>query len=509
MKPPVDLYDVKIAWNHTDTFSFMGGLKTGGGLDVFADFTVTPQDWDFRRIHFDDGSSRATVSARKHPSGIETSFSGNVEKNTADRFLENNQTLSGRLEGTFRAVIDTRAPLNSSFSGKLAGKGVHIRHLFPEPIDVKQFSIEGNDGKLTIAPSEVSLCNSLMVVDGILDRSNGGLTFDVNVDADRLDEDLIRALQPIEKDKADAAQKPASPAAVAPRGAVHIKADDFTYGGFTWSQVLADVRIDGNNTGVQVDQADLCGISTTGELAFSPQGVSLHVTPAAKNMSLQETATCLWNVPVKAVAQYDLSGEINLPPTRENPARLLSGQLALSSENGTIKYASVLMKIFSVLNVTEGFTGGRLDLTGEGYGYSRAYAKVDIGKGKLQFKEILLDGNSLKITGQGSIDLTDNTVDIVLLAAPLKTVDRIVNKIPVINYIIGGSLISIPLRVKGEMSDLSVVTMPPSAVGKGLLGIMERTLKAPFKLVEGAAEFASEESAATEAAPDTTNPKGP
>ena len=305
------------------------------------------------------------------------------------------------------------------------------------------------------------------------------------------------------------AEKPGSPAAMTPRGAVHIKTGDFTYGGFTWSQVLADVRIDGSNTDVQVHQANLCGISTTGELAFSPQGVSLHVTPAAKNMSLQETATCLWNLPVKAVAQYDLSGEINLPPTRENPARLLSGQLALSSENGTIKYASVLMKIFSVLNVTEGFTGGRLDLTGEGYGYSRAYAKVDIGKGKLQFKEILLDGNSLKITGQGSIDLTDNTVDIVLLAAPLKTVDRIVNKIPVINYIIGGSLISIPLRVKGEMSDLSVVTMPPSAVGKGLLGIMERTLKAPFKLVEGAAEFASEESAATEAAPDTTNPKGP
>ena len=98
---------------------------------------------------------------------------------------------------------------------------------------------------------------------------------------------------------------------------------------------------------------------------------------------------------------------------------------------------------------------------------------------KLHLDEILLDGNALKITGQGSIDLKDATANIIVLAAPFKTVDRLVNKIPIFRYITGGSLVSVPLRLHGKIKDLSVVPLPPSAVGKGLLQFMERTLKAP------------------------------
>jgi hypothetical protein len=502
MKPPLDLSDVNIVWNNTHTFSFMGGVKTAGGVELFADLTTSPKDWQVRRIQFADGSSRATITARKNITGMAVAFSGNVEKETADRILENNQTLYGRLEGDFQAVIDTQTPLKSSFIGKLAGEGLHIRRLIPEPVEVKQFSVAGNGSQLKIGPSEVALCDSQLVLDGELARSGDGLTFDLNIDADRLDEELIRALQPIDKDQTDTTEKAEAASAVKPRGTVHIKANEFTYGGFSWSQVNAGVRLDGDNTDVQINQADLCGISTTGELAFSPQGVSLHVTPEASNTSFQETVSCLWNRPVKAVARYDLSGEINLPPTRENPARFLSGQIEFSSQNGRIHYANSLMKIFSVLNVTEVFTRGRSDLTEEGYGYTTAHATAEIGGGKVEFKEILLDGDSLKITGQGSIDLNDATVDIILLAAPLKTVDRIVNNLPIISYIAGGSLISIPLRVEGKLKDISVVPLPPSAVGKGLLNIMERTLKAPFKLVEGATSAGSAE-------PVDTRQKGP
>ena len=243
-----------------------------------------------------------------------------------------------------------------------------------------------------------------------------------------------------------------------------------------------------------VHQANLCGISTVGELGISPRGVSLHVTPTARGASLQETVNCLWQKPVKAQAQYDLTGEINLPPVRENPVRSMSGHMELSSDNGRIAYASVLMKIFSVLNITEMFTGGHSDLTEKGYGYTKAYAKAEIRGGKLLFSEILLDGNSLKITGQGVIALDTRQADITLLAAPLKTIDRIVNKIPIVNYIAGGSLISIPLRITGPLANVKVSPMSPSAVGEGLLNIMGRTLKAPFKLVQSASEFAVEES---------------
>ena len=371
---------------------------------------------------------------------------------------------------------------------------MHILRLVSDPIDVNQFSIEGSGGQLKIEPSVISLCNSLLVVDGELDNSDGSLTFDLNVDADRLDEELIRALHPLGKDNADTTEKPDAAPAIIPRGVVHVKADDFTYGGFTWSQVQADVHLDGDNTQVQIGQADLCGIATTGALGFSPRGVSLRIAPTATDASFQETVNCLWHRQVKAVAQYDLTGDINLPPTRENLIRSMSGHMEFSSDKGRIAYASVLMKIFSVLNITEMFTGGQSDLTEKGFGYTKAYAKAEIKEGKVQFSEILLDGNSLKITGQGTIALDTREADIKLLAAPLKTIDRVVNKIPIVNYIAGGSLISIPLRITGPLADIKVSLMSPSAVGEGLLNIMGRTLKAPFKLVQSASKFAVEES---------------
>ncbi len=493
IKPPVALSGVTIAWSNTRTLTITGGIKTADGVELLADVSVSPQEWHVRRLQFADGSSRATVTARQRPTGVEVSFSGNLEKETADHLLENNRTLSGRLEGDLRAVIDTRTPLNSSFAGRLAGRGLHINDLVADPIAVNHFSIEGSGNQLRIAPSQVSLRNSLLVVDGLLDNRNGNLTVDLNVEADRLDEELIRTLERLAKGRADAPEKSEAASTNAPRGEIHVKAADFIYGGLTWSQVQADVRIDGRATAVDVHQANLCGIAVSGTLAFSPRGASLHITPRATGASLQETAGCLWPKPVKATARYDLTGEINLPPTRENPVRFISGTMEFSSNDGRIEYAGVLMKIFSVLNVTEVFTGGKSDLTEAGYGYTKAYAKADIAGGKLQFSEILLDGNSLKLTGQGTIALDSREADITLLAAPLKTIDRIVDKVPIVNYIAGGSLISIPLRLTGPIHDIKVSPMSPSAVGKGVLNLMERTLKAPFKLVHSVSEFAVEE----------------
>jgi hypothetical protein len=488
MKPPVDLAGVNIAWSSTRTLALMGGMKTAGGVDLFVDFTVYPDDWQIRQIRFTDGSSRATVTADKRGGGMAVGFSGNLEKNTVDRILESNQTLSGRLEGDFLAEIDTRSPLKSKFTGKLFGEGLRVLGLLSEPIDVRQFSIDGSGGHLKIAPSEVSLGNSLLMVDGVLDNSSGNLAVDLNVDADRIDAALIRTLQPIGKDKTDAEEKTDTTSSVALQGVVHVKTGDFTYGGFSWSQVLANIRFDADSSQVRIDQADLCGISTTGGLAFSPLGMSLRIAPTATDASLQKTVRCLWNRPVKAVAQYDLSGEISLPPTRENPDRFLSGQVDISSRNGNIEYASVLMKIFTVLNITEIFTGGKTDLAENGYGFTNAHAKAQIADGKVRFDEILLDGNSLKITGQGNISLDNLETNITLLAAPLKTIDRIVNKIPIINYISGGSLITIPLQITGPLADIKVKPIRPSAVGQGLLNIMERTLKAPFKLVQSTSD---------------------
>jgi len=75
-------------------------------------------------------------------------------------------------------------------------------------------------------------------------------------------------------------------------------------------------------------------------------------------------------------------------------------------------------------------------------------------------------------------------MDITALVAPLKTVDFIVNYLPGVNYILGGSLVSFPVRIKGDLNNPRVTPISPTAVGSGLLGIMKRTLHLPVKMIE-------------------------
>jgi hypothetical protein len=84
----------------------------------------------------------------------------------------------------------------------------------------------------------------------------------------------------------------------------------------------------------------------------------------------------------------------------------------------------------------------------------------------------------------GDIDLVNKKLDLRVLVAPLKTVDSVVKKIPLVNHVLGGTLVSIPIKVEGDWGNPTVTPLSPSAVGSGLVGIMKRTLELPFKMIE-------------------------
>ena len=75
-------------------------------------------------------------------------------------------------------------------------------------------------------------------------------------------------------------------------------------------------------------------------------------------------------------------------------------------------------------------------------------------------------------------------MDVTALIAPLKTIDFFIKKIPIVRDILGGSLISIPVGIKGSLENPNVTPIPPSAVGSGLLGIIKRTLQLPVKIIQ-------------------------
>ncbi len=491
--PPVSLTDVRFHWDRGGVISLKGELEIAGGAVISVDITQSHEELEIHELRFADGRSEARIAASRKGPSIDLTFTGKVEKQTIDHLFEVNPILSGNIEGDFKAHINTDSPLTSTVVGKLSGNGLRLPDLVAVPITVDGFSVVGHGNRIDIHPSEVTLDDTRLRVDGTLVPQDRALIFNINIDTDHLDMGLIQALQSNGNEHPPTDGKK-SPPAMVPHGAIHFKARSLSYGDFTWSAVDADMRIDADRIYATLNQAHLCGISTIGDIDITPRGIGFDIRPLARKASLQNTSDCLWDKYVRVDARYDLGGNIVMSPTRDNPLTALSGQMTFRSQNGRIYHSSTLLKIFSILNVTELFTGGQSDISKQGYGYSDAYVKTRIDGATIHLDELLLDGNALKITGQGTIDIENATADITVLAAPLKTVDRLVRKIPIIGYITGGSLITVPIRLHGKIKDLSVVPLPPSAVGKGLLHFMERTLKAPFKLVEGAKETISQKS---------------
>ena len=95
----------------------------------------------------------------------------------------------------------------------------------------------------------------------------------------------------------------------------------------------------------------------------------------------------------------------------------------------------------------------------------------------------LLDGSSVNIAVTGHIDLLKQDLDLAVFAAPFKTVDRVLRILPVIGYILDDTLVSIAIKVTGDINNPKVDYLPASMLGSDVLGIMKRTLKAPVKVL--------------------------
>jgi len=70
-----------------------------------------------------------------------------------------------------------------------------------------------------------------------------------------------------------------------------------------------------------------------------------------------------------------------------------------------------------------------------------------------------------------------------VLVAPFSRLDELVRKLPILGYVMGGTLTSLPVGVSGDIRNPLVVPLGPVAITSELVGIFERTLKLPGKLI--------------------------
>jgi len=69
------------------------------------------------------------------------------------------------------------------------------------------------------------------------------------------------------------------------------------------------------------------------------------------------------------------------------------------------------------------------------------------------------------------------------MVAPLRQVNKLLGNTPIVGNLLGGSVISVPVKVTGTPAEPQVTYLPPSAVASSLSGMMKRTMNLPVSIL--------------------------
>ncbi|CAG0937137.1 hypothetical protein TFLX_06046 [Thermoflexales bacterium] len=171
--------------------------------------------------------------------------------------------------------------------------------------------------------------------------------------------------------------------------------------------------------------------------------------------------------------------------------RTILGNIRLHLEDGKLRRYSVLSKIFSILNVSQLFTFKLPDMVADGMPYNRIDGTFALKDGTIATKDLFIDSNAMNVSAVGAIDLVKEEIDAIIGVQPLQTVDKVVNRIPIVGWILTGKdkhLISTYFEAKGKLGDPVVTAVPVKSMAKGVLDIFKRVFQLPGKLITDTGE---------------------
>lgn len=492
-KAPVAVSSAHLLWERAGRTVFEVDMVPNGGPRVSMEVEKLPDQVDIRRLSIKDEDSDAFMSLKIKEHGFKLGFYGILSSKTLDRLLIRNELLSGWIRGTFKSYIHLNKPMNSTAFGQLETSGFLYTYRLKNPARIESARLTATGSKLKVRSALVNCLDCKLNIEGSVKFRPSGFKVDMDLSAGTIDFEKVKALA----EEALEGLSSNGSADGTPNGNSNRKRDElklrgvlrtgvgrFSYGGLNWTGVQGTVHFQEDAMVLDITQADLCGIPTPGTVKISKGHMEVSLKPEGSGLELDPTLTCLWNKKGLLSGPFDIKGDVSAADCKDDLVRKLTGNIDVVAKKGRMRRFEVLAKIFALINVTEIFRGRLPDLLNEGVSFDTLKASGKFQDGKLILDNSVLDSSCVRMVWKGEIDLLKKKVNAVVIVAPFRTVDRIIDKVPVLGKLMNGSLISVPVHVTGDLSDPAVIPLSPSAVGSGLVGFMKRTFELPFSLIQ-------------------------
>lgn len=161
------------------------------------------------------------------------------------------------------------------------------------------------------------------------------------------------------------------------------------------------------------------------------------------------------------------------------------GNVKLQMNNGKLRKFSTLSKVFSILNISQLLKFQLPDMVEGGMPYNNITGSIAVKDGHISSQDIFISSDAINISVIGSADIVKEELDFTLGVQPLQTVDKIVNRIPVVGWLLTGKdkdFLTAYFEAKGKWSDPQVSAIPVKSMGKGIFNVFRRVFELPVRL---------------------------
>ncbi|NDY42998.1 hypothetical protein G3N55_09110 [Dissulfurirhabdus thermomarina] len=497
---PCRIENAHLAWDAAGA-RFSGdlfpGRRGGAATDrVAVRLSVTPGHLRIERLSLESRGEKGELSLDldRRRGGLRLAWAGAIRKTSLDRLLSRNRLLSGEMDGNFTLAFDPDRPGRTRVTGR-----ARVRHLrwpwgLRRPVDVEQLKVSGHGGSARLDVLILGIGPERVHLKGDIRATRAALVLDLEAASPRLTWENLASFLPAAGEK-----KGGTPPSGRRRWPVDLElrfrvkafrvAEKTLERASTSGHVFTVRRAVGKigltpagDLHLRVTRAELCGLGL---------GLRWDTHGAETRMDLNATAAALpfeTALPCLGRPQRLISGRADLAlELSGRPGTWTGGRLVLRSDGGRIHKFTLISKLFSLLNVIELFKGHLPDLTTEGFGYSRMDIQGTVADNRLTLTRAAVKGEGMDLFATGDIRLDGPTLDLMLLVAPLKSVDAVVKKVPLLGYVLAGergTLVTIAFRVRGPAGDPKISPLPAEALGKGVLGILGRAVGLPLHILK-------------------------
>lgn len=483
VRAPVSVKPSQLLWNKDEKTDFDGTLVFGRETQVSLGLTKTPDELSVHDISIKDRDTDVTAKVLLNKNMIDVIFKGILASSSLKTIFADNSFADSSLEGDFRMHVVLNDPKQSVADGTLRGKNLQLPRKYDMPLVLHNISLKASGRKVHVGSAEFSLGEERFSGKGTIDTSQDFFLADMDLFSEGFDWETMEKIAGGPK-KTGGTTQSRSLQDIPLQGTIRLRSDSFSYRQFRWEPLYADVSFDRGTIRIRSKKAALCGISTTGDVDITPEGAEIDIALSAKNLQFQPTVLCISDKKADITGKFSMKADIKAKGKLDTIAKSLNGSFSISAKKGKIFKSQTLDKTLDLVNKTENVKGALPDLNKTIIEYRSFTANGTIKKQMLEIEESMLDSSAFGIVAQGKVDLFSQTLDFNALVAPLNVGQRIVQKVPILGHLLGGSLVSIPVKIEGKLSDPQVNFLSPSAIGSAFLGVIKRTIKLPISIIE-------------------------